>query len=206
MVSNYMQLLEKSFQKELTEDQASYMQFASEGAKRMYTLIDSLLIFSRATADTAFQDVDLNDVIDEVTRIVVSSSNRAVNINCGEMPAVLADHSQMVQVFQNIVANAVKYNDKEAVLISISHTIEDDAHRITIADNGIGIEARYREKVFELFKRLHHRDTYSGTGIGLSICKKIIHQMNGRIWIEDSPMGGAAFVFTIPMQTTPHLV
>lgn len=198
MVSNYMQLLEKSFGKELTEDQALYMKYASDGAKRMYTLIDSLLIFSRATSDTAFREINLNDVVEEVTRTVVPASSRPVHINCGALPVVLADYTQMIQVFQNLVANAVKYNDKADVSIDISYEADGDMHRITVADNGIGIEPRYREKVFELFKRLHHRDAYSGTGIGLSICKKIIHQMDGRIWIEDSPLGGAAFVFTLP--------
>jgi signal transduction histidine kinase len=200
MVSNYMQLLERSFGKEaLTEDQRSYMRYAADGAKRMYSLIDSLLVFSRATVDSAFREIDLNDVLDEVSRTVVSSSSKPVNIESDKLPEVLADFNQMVQVFQNIVANAVKYNDKSEVQISISCTTENNMHRIAIADNGIGIDPKYRDKVFELFKRLHHRENYSGTGIGLSICKKIIQQMNGKIWIEQSDLGGASFVFTIPV-------
>lgn len=199
MVSNYMQLLEKSFPKgSLTTDQSDYMRYASEGAKRMYSLIDSLLVFSRATVDAAFREIDLNDVLDEVSRTIVSSSNKPVDIDANQLPYILGDYTQMVQVFQNIIANAVKYNDKEIVEIKIRSSIEDKAVRVSISDNGIGIDKKHRDKVFELFKRLHHRESYSGTGIGLSICKKVIQQMNGKIWIEDSELGGASFVFSVP--------
>lgn len=199
MVSNYMQLLEKSFPKNsLSKDQQEYMRYAADGAKRMYSLIDSLLVFSRATVDAAFREIDLNDVLDEVTRTVVSSSNKKVNIISDQLPEVLADYHQMVQVFQNIIANAVKYNEHDSVEVRIKYALRDGMHRIAIADNGIGIDEKHRDKVFELFKRLHHRDSYSGTGIGLAICKKIISQMQGKIWIEGSELGGATFVFTIP--------
>ncbi len=199
MVSNYMQLLERSFDKNaLSDDQREYMRYASDGAKRMYSLIDSLLVFSRATADTAYTETDLNDVLDEVSRTIVSSSSKPVNIDADRLPYVMADYTQMIRLFQNIIANAVKYNDKETIEIRITATHENNLHRIAIADNGIGIDEKHREKVFELFKRLHPKESYSGTGIGLSICKKIIQQMNGRIWIEDSELGGASFVFTIP--------
>ncbi len=200
MVSNYMQLLEKSLQSNLNEDQTAYIHFASDGAKRMYSLIDSLLLFSRATVDTALQEVDLNDVLDEVSRTVTGSNSRPVDIEAMELPYVLADYHQMVQVFQNLIANAVKYNDKEIVKIRVTGVADSDLrmHQITIADNGIGIPLQHREKVFDLFKRLHHKEQYSGTGIGLSICKKIISQTGGRIRIEDSELGGTAFVFTLP--------
>jgi signal transduction histidine kinase len=199
MVSNYMQLLEKSFDKNaLSDDQRDYMRYASEGAKRMYSLIDSLLVFSRATADTTYTKIDLNDVLDVVKRTIVSSNSKPVNIDAEQLPHVMADYNQMVQLFQNIIGNSVKYNDKETVAIKITCALENKMHHITISDNGIGIENKHREKVFELFKRLHHKEVYSGTGIGLSICKKIIQQMNGKIWIEDSELGGTAFVFTLP--------
>ncbi|MCW5906707.1 MAG: tetratricopeptide repeat protein [Chitinophagales bacterium] len=200
MVSNYMQLLEKSFPKNLlSKDQHDYMRYASDGAKRMYSLIDSLLVFSRATVDAAFREIDLNDVLDEVTRTVVSSSSKNVNIISDKLPEVLADYHQMVQVFQNIIANAVKYNEHDAVEVRVTYDLQNNMHRIAISDNGIGIDEKHRDKVFELFKRLHHRDSYSGTGIGLAICKKIISQMHGKIWVEESELGGTAFVFTIPV-------
>ncbi|MDB5282371.1 MAG: multi-sensor signal transduction histidine kinase [Bacteroidota bacterium] len=201
MVSNYMQLLEKSMNKQLTEDQTTYIRYANEGAKRMYKLIDSLLVFSRSTIDTEKKLVDLNDVVDQVRRIVLSSVKRHVQVDSDQLPTILGDHSQMVQLFQNLIANAVKYNDKEEVFIHISYTPQQGIHRFSVEDNGIGIPHRYRETVFEIFKRLHDRESYSGTGIGLSICRKIIHSFNGRIWIEDGVMGGSAFVFTIPKQS-----
>lgn len=201
MVSNYIQLLEKSFKTELSEDQNTYVRYVNEGAKRMYKLIDSLLVFSRATMDPELKLVNLNDVVDEVERVVLSTSGKEVNIQSDELPSVLGDHSQMLQLFQNLVSNGVKYNDKPEVHIRISYTPEPRAHKITIEDNGIGIAPQYREKVFEIFKRLHNRESYSGTGIGLSICKKIVHRLNGKIWIEGSDMGGCAFMFTIPKKS-----
>lgn len=201
MVSNYIQLLEKSFKTELDEDQLTYVRYVNEGAKRMYKLIDSLLVFSRATMDPELKLVNLNDVVDEVERVVLSTSSKTVDIHADELPSVLGDHSQMLQLFQNLISNAVKYNDKDTVQIRISYIPEPRAHKVVIEDNGIGIQPQYREKVFEIFKRLHNRESYSGTGIGLSISKKIVHRLNGKIWIEDSKLGGAAFMFTIPKKS-----
>lgn len=201
MVSNYIQLLEKSFKTELDEDQLTYVRYVNEGAKRMYKLIDSLLVFSRATMDPELKLVNLNDVVDEVERVILSTSSKTVDIYADELPSVLGDHSQMLQLFQNLISNAVKYNDKDDVQIRISYVPEPRAHKIVIEDNGIGIQPQYREKVFEIFKRLHNRESYSGTGIGLSISKKIVHRLNGKIWIEDSKLGGTAFMFTIPKKS-----
>lgn len=202
MVSNYMQLLEKSCAGKLDEDQQTYMRYANEGAKRMYKLIDSLLTFSRATIDTELRLIDLNDVLDDVERIVSSSSSKPVRIDRDDLPSILGDYSQMSQLFQNLVANAVKYNEANEIVLYVAYKPEDQAHRIEFHDNGIGIPEQYREQVFDIFKRLHSRDSYSGTGIGLSICKKIIHRLNGRIWVEDSLLGtGSAFVFTIPKKS-----
>ena len=202
MVSSYMQLLEKSLNKNLTEDQATFIRYANEGAKRMYKLIDSLLVFSRATIDTEIKLVDLNDVVDQVRRVVLSSIKRNVQIDNDQLPVILGDYNQMVQLFQNLVANAVKYNEQEEAVIHISYTAGSNAHRISVEDNGIGIPLRYRETVFEIFKRLHDRESYPGTGIGLSVCRKIVHSLNGKIWVEDGVMGGSAFVFTIPKKSS----
>lgn len=201
MVSNYIQLLEKSLTGKLDDDQGAYVRYVNEGAKRMYKLIDSLLVFSRATMDPELRLVNLNDVIDEVERVIESTSTKPVNISTDELPSILGDHSQMVQLFQNLISNAVKYNDKAEIEIKISYEPEPRGHRFIVEDNGIGIAPQYREKVFEIFKRLHNRESYSGTGIGLSICKKIVHRLNGKIWIEDSQLGGVAFVFTIPKKS-----
>jgi signal transduction histidine kinase len=198
MVSNYMQLLAKSFGSQLDDDQAVYMRYASDGAKRMYALIDSLLVFSRATMDTDLKQVDLNDVLDEVKRIVLSSVNREVNIESDELPVIKADYDQMVQLFQNLLGNSIKYNENMVVNVRVSYVLSDHEHRFIIDDNGIGIAPQHREIVFDIFRRLHPRENYSGTGIGLAICKKIVHRLNGRIWVDDSTLGGSAFVFTIP--------
>ena len=201
MVSNYIQLLEKSLKGNLDDDQTAYVRYVNEGAKRMYKLIDSLLVFSRSTMDPYLRIVNLHDVVDEVERVIESTSTKPVSIISDELPAILGDHSQMVQLFQNLTSNAVKYNDKPEILIKVSYEPEPRGHKFTVQDNGIGIAPQYREKVFEIFKRLHNRESYSGTGIGLSICKKIVHRLNGKIWIEDSELGGVAFVFTIPKKS-----
>lgn len=198
MVTSYMQLFEKSLKAQLDEDQATYIRYATEGAQRMFTLIDSLLAFARATIDTELQPVDLNVVLEEVMHIVLSDKTRVIRITSDKLPVLKADNNQMLQLFQNLVANAVKYNDKGEIIIHISHKVDSTVHTFSVADNGIGIQPQHRQKVFDIFKRLHHRENYSGTGVGLAICKKIVNRFNGKIWIEDSNLGGAAFVFTIP--------
>lgn len=198
MVNSYMQLLEKSLHNQLTEDQASYIRYASDGAKRMFSLINSLLDFSRIAMDSRLTEVDLNAILSEVLRIVLSGTEKQVEVNADKLPSITADYNQMVQLFQNLLSNAIKYNDKQKVELRITCTPKPWANIISIEDNGIGIAPQYREQVFDIFKRLHHRDSYSGTGIGLSICKKIVHSLNGKIWIEDSKLGGTAFVFSIP--------
>jgi signal transduction histidine kinase len=198
MVSNYIQLLEKSLGSNLNEDQATYMRYAVDGAKRMYKMIDSLLVFSRATLETELKPVDLNAVLDEVRLILFSDSNLKLKLTANELPVIKGNYDQMLQVFQNLITNATKYNDKEVAEVNIRYVPGESEHVLYFEDNGIGILEEHREKVFELFQRLHHRESYSGTGIGLSICKKIINRLNGQIWIEDSPLGGASFVFSIP--------
>jgi signal transduction histidine kinase len=203
MVTSYMQLLEKSFNGKLDEDQAIYVRYAAEGAQRMFTLIDSLLAFARATIDTELQPVDLNLVLEEVMHIVLSHKAQAIDITFDKLPVLMADNNQMLQLFQNLIANAVKYNESQQIKIHISYKLENHAHTFAVSDNGIGIPLQHRQKVFDIFKRLHNRETYSGTGIGLAICKKIVNRFNGKIWIEDGNLGGVSFVFTIPANDAP---
>jgi signal transduction histidine kinase len=200
MVSNYMQLLERTGKEQFNEDQLTYMRYANEGAKRMFDLINSLLSFSKSTIDVQLKQVDLNNIVEEVRRIVIAADQRNIQIDSDVLPVIKADASQMLQVFQNLVSNGIKYNNSAEVKITISYISQPLTHRFSIEDNGIGIAKEHRELVFDIFKRLHDRQKYSGTGIGLSICKKIVHRMNGRIWIEDGRLGGSAFVFTISKQ------
>lgn len=199
MVSSYLILLDESLQGKLEGEQLLFMRYAREGTQRMLTLIDSLLAFARATAEAELQTVDLNLVLREVILIVQSDKQKQIDITNDKLPVLMAYHNQMIQLFQNLLTNAIKYNDKPGVRIHISYRSDGKLHTFTVADNGIGIQPQNRLKVFDIFKRLHNRDTYSGTGIGLAICKKIVNRLNGKIWIEDSDLGGAAFVFTLPV-------
>ena len=200
MINNYMHLLQRSMEGQLNDEQASYIRYASDGAVHMFGLINSLLDFSRAVVDPNLKEVDLNTIVNEVLHIVLSGAEHKVQITRDKLPSLTVDHNQMIQLFQNIISNAIKYNDKEMVQINISYQEKPWAHIISISDNGIGIEPRYRKQIFDIFQRLHHRNEYSGTGIGLAICQKIINNLNGKIWVEDSKTGGTAFVFSIPKE------
>lgn len=199
MVTLYMQLLEKRFEGKMDEDETQYLNYAKEGANRMYGLIQSLLTLTKINAETDKKQVDLNTVLNETIEYLKPQLQEAkVQINKMKLPKVSANYTHMLQVFQNLISNAVKYNRSQPPVIDINCMKTDSTYYFTIADNGIGIPEKHREKVFDIFQRLHSRNEYSGTGIGLTICKKIIEQLNGKIWIESNPAGGSKFCFTIP--------
>jgi signal transduction histidine kinase len=199
MVTLYMQLLEKKFEGKMDEDGTQYLNYAKEGANRMYGLIQSLLTLTKINAETDKKQVDLNVVLNEALEFLKPQLlEKGVEINKGKLPKVNANHTHMLQVFQNLISNAAKYNRSKTPVIDITCMNTDSAYYFTIADNGIGIAEKYREKVFDIFQRLHSRNEYTGTGIGLTICKKIIEQLNGRIWIESNQTGGSKVCFTIP--------
>ncbi len=199
MITNYTKLLERSFETPLTEDQQHYMHYIREGGHRMFSLIDSILQFSKIGAEERLRSVDLKDVLKLTIETVKEQyPNIKVTIDAPDMPIVGADEERMTQLFQNLMTNGIKYNKNEERYIKVTSKNLGAYHLMRIEDNGIGIAEAHREKVFELFKRLHNRNEFSGTGIGLAICKKIIKQLHGSIWIEDSSLGGTAFCFTLP--------
>ncbi len=117
-----------------------------------------------------------------------------------KLPVMLADKTQMTQLFQNLISNAIKYNKSPVPQVSLTYREENGSHVFQVSDNGIGIPPEHRERVFVIFQRLHNRNEYSGTGIGLSICRKIIEQMNGTIVVEENPTGGSVFVIQVPLK------
>jgi light-regulated signal transduction histidine kinase (bacteriophytochrome) len=171
-----------------------------DGAKRMQSLISDLLAYSRVTSYAGeFEEVDLNKVIEEVLfnlEIVIEENNAVITNET--LLKISADYSQMVQVFQNIIGNALKYRSKKTPKIHISSRKEDDKWLFSVKDNGIGIDPEYSEKIFQIFRRLHTREEYEGTGIGLAITKRIIERHGGKIWVESEPGKGSTFYFTIP--------
>ena len=171
-----------------------------DGAKRMQNLINDLLAFSRIKSRAEqYHPVDVRKVLDEVlfNLEIDIEENKAV-ITKEPLPVILADYSQIVQVFQNLIGNAIKYQSEKTPKIHISTVKEDNYRLFSVKDNGIGIEPQYASKIFDIFRRLHTKDEYEGTGIGLAITKRIIEQHKGKIWVESKPGGGSTFYFTIP--------
>lgn len=200
-VANYVQLLEMRYQEQLGADAKEFINFAVEGVSLMQTLIDDVLAYSK---------VDLQGVEFQLTDVKVAL-NRALNnlrgrsletgavITHDELPTVMADNTQLMQLFQNLIGNAIKFRSSNPPQIHIGASRLEDAWLFSVKDNGIGIEAQYSDRIFVIFQRLHTRDEYAGTGMGLAICKKIVECHRGRIWVESELGAGATFYFTIPV-------
>jgi light-regulated signal transduction histidine kinase (bacteriophytochrome) len=158
------------------------------------------LAFSRVgTRGKPFAPVDLGTVFgDAVANLDRAIQDHAAQVSCDAMPTVSGDAVQLTQLFQNLIGNAIKFRGDAAPVVRVDVEGEGEARAFSIVDNGIGIEAQHRERIFQIFQRLHERDKYEGTGIGLAVCKKIVERHGGRIWVEDAPGGGCAFRFTLP--------
>jgi len=199
MILGYIQLIKKHLSSNLTADEAELIQAAEAGVKQMDLLLHSLMELAKLNAKPVMTQVDLNEILLQVKMNLAETieARNAVLIS-GVLPIVQADYIQMVQLFQNLVGNAIKYNQSEQPRVKISTQVFATHLNIIVADNGIGIDETYRQKVFELFQRLHSKYEYNGSGIGLSICKKIMDGVDGKIYILDSELGGCAFVLELP--------
>jgi light-regulated signal transduction histidine kinase (bacteriophytochrome) len=202
MVASFSQLLEQRYKDRLDDDAHEFIGFIVEGSQRMKCLIDDLLTFSRVTSQAKeFERVDLESVLDVViSNLSISIKETNAVITHETLPKVFADPSQMRQVFQNLIANALKFQVQNTPEIHISAQKDEKEWTFSIKDNGIGINPQYHEQIFEVFKRLHTRLEYPGTGIGLAICQKIIQRHGGHIWVESEPGKGSNFYFTIPLK------
>ncbi|TWU46239.1 Phytochrome-like protein cph1 [Rubripirellula tenax] len=200
-VISFCELLEEDCIDQIDEDGRRYMGYISDGARRMRQLIQALLSYSRIQEEYSRAEcVDMNDIV----RIAVDDLSAPIDesdavVTVGRLPVVMGDPTQMVQLMQNLIGNAIKYRDQAAPTVHIDAQRSGEDWLFHVDDNGIGIEPEFREQVFGIFKRLHSRTAYQGTGIGLSICQRIVERSNGKIWIEDSPTGGTRFRFTIPV-------
>ena len=208
MVSSFTQLLEKQYKDKLDENALDYINYAVDGAKRMQALITDLLTYSRVnTQGDKFEDTNLEKVLDEVlfNMKIKIQENRAITTR-ESLPKICADYGQMVQIFQNLIGNALKYRSKETPQIQISARKEDKQWLFSVEDNGIGIDPKYADRIFMIFKRLHTNEEYEGTGIGLAITKRIIERHEGRIWVESELGKGSTFYFTIPDTLDNHII
>ena len=199
MVSGFLQLLEKKYKNELDETATEYIHYAVDGAERMKKLIVDLLAYSRVgTSKALLTEVNLNEVVQHVTDTFEMALNETEGkIITDQLPVITADKTQMIQLFQNLIGNAIKYRGKDAPIIEISCRDALGEWILTVKDNGIGIEPRFFEKIFIIFQRLHSKVEYSGTGIGLAICKKIIERHGGHIRVESELGKGSCFIFTL---------
>jgi PAS domain S-box-containing protein len=200
MVSSFTQLIERKYRDKLDEDANEYIWYVVDGAKRMQSLINDLLSYSRVTTKVKdFTKINLNETVDEAIfnlEIAIEENNAIVVVD--SLPPIYGDSSQMVQLFQNIIGNAIKYRSEKIPEIHISASEGDQEWIFKIEDNGIGIQPEYNERIFQIFQRLHGSHAYSGTGIGLAICKKIVELHGGSIWVNSKPGEGSIFYFTIP--------
>lgn len=198
MVTSYTQLLALKYGDMLDDTAKEYINYSVEGAKRMYELINGLLAYSRISRKEITRTVvDTTKVIDIVkANLSLVLRERKCTIETSDLPVLLADQNQMIQLFQNLIANGIKFS-KDPVRITVSARTEPAQFVFAVSDNGIGIEPQYFEKIFQVFKRLMPRDQYEGTGIGLAICKRIVENHGGRIWVESEPGKGSVFHFTI---------
>ncbi len=201
VITSYLQLLQRRYQGQLDNKADKYIDFAVDGASHMQNLINDLLEYSRLTnnaREPKFTNCKfiLNQAL--VGLKVVIKEYKAT-ISHDTLPDIMVDPTQLIQVFQNLIFNGIKFHNEEAPKIHIAAKQKGSEWIFSLQDNGIGIDPQYSEKIFEVFKRLHTREAYSGTGIGLAICKKVVERHGGRIWVESELGKGSTFYFTLPI-------
>ena len=205
MVSSYTQLLAKRYKDQLPSDAQEFMQFMVDGAARMKQLIEDLLAYSRVgTKGKEFVAASLEAPLKRALtnlRAAIQESGAAVTADA--LPTVDGDEVQLAQIFQNLIGNALKFRGAAAPHVHVGAVEEAGEWHISVADNGIGIEPQYFERIFMLFQRLHAMGEYPGTGIGLAICKKVAERHGGRIWVSSQPGAGSTFHFTLPKKEFP---
>lgn len=202
MITSFLQLLERRYQDQLDSDAHEFIGFAVNGAKRLDSMINDILIYSRvAKKSRDLEKVDMNTVMEKTCiNLKTSIDENNVRIIYPELPTIMADENLMVQLFQNLIANSIKYKGENAPEINISARRDNKSWLFCVRDNGIGIAEDYLEKIFVVFQRLHTDEEYEGTGIGLAIAQKIVHQHGGNIWVESELGKGSNFCFTLQME------
>ncbi|TVQ09601.1 MAG: response regulator [Leptolyngbya sp. DLM2.Bin27] len=199
MVTSYLQLLERRYQGRLDPDADDFIQFAVDGALRMRTLINDLLTYSRVgTQGQALEPTSCGLAVERaIANLQLAIKDSGAVITYGDLPQVRADPTQLTQLFQNLIGNAIKFRSADPCRIAIEASQKADDWLFAIQDNGIGLDLQYAEKIFVIFQRLNNRADYPGTGIGLAVCKKIVERHGGNIWVQSEPGQGTTFYFTL---------
>lgn len=199
MVSSYTQLLQQRYGEQLDDRARKYIFYAVDGATRMQRLITDLLAYSRVGSHARpFTRTDARAALAEALRdLSAAIAETEASVTSAELPVVLADRAQLAQVFQNLVGNAIKFRGAHAPRVHVGATRQGGWWTFRVRDNGIGIEARHFDRIFVVFQRLHSREEYPGTGIGLAVCKRIVERHGGRMWVESEVGRGSTFLFTL---------
>ncbi|MHA2370047.1 MAG: sensor histidine kinase [Candidatus Hodarchaeales archaeon] len=201
-IGSYIHLLERRYKSELDEEAQEFIKFAQNGVKRMQNLINDLLSYSRVgTHGKEFTPTDFQPVIERVLfNLQKSVEETGAVITHTAMPTIAADKQQMIQLFQNLISNAIKFCKGQSPIIKVSARLQSQEWVFAVSDNGIGIESQYQDRIFQMFQRLHSKKDFPGTGIGLAICKRIVERHKGHIWVESEPGEGSTFYFAIPVK------
>jgi signal transduction histidine kinase len=201
MITSYLQILSSRYKDKLDPEAVEFIGYALDGSSRMKNLISGLLEFSRLNNITDLKKMNTNATLSSVLENLsfhIKESN--AEIKSDDLPELTADPSLIAKLFQHLISNAIKFKNTDPLQIKISVEKTDDSYRFAITDNGIGIPKEYFEKIFIIFQRLHAKNKYPGTGIGLALCKKIVEQHGGTMWVESEVDKGATFYFTIPFE------
>jgi light-regulated signal transduction histidine kinase (bacteriophytochrome) len=201
MIASYLELIERRYQGQLDQDANEFIAYAVDGANRLQRMINDLLAYARVqTRGKPFEPVDSEFILKQaLTNLKMAIEESGVQISHDSLPSVMGDGSQLVQVFQNLIGNAIKFRDEKPAQIHISVESKTNEWLFSVRDNGIGIDPQYQERIFAIFQRLHGKQV-PGTGIGLSLCRRIVERHGGKIWVESEPGKGATFYFTIPIR------
>jgi len=201
MIGSYTQLIHRRHKEVFDEESTTFFNFVSEGVTRMNTLLDALLRYATiGKSEEDFEWLELKDAVElAVINLRVRIEETGAEITCGNLPKVHSIKSLLIQLFQNLISNAIKFRKKETIpVININTEESDEEFTLKVSDNGIGIAPEFQERIFIIFQRLHTRVDYQGAGIGLSICLKIVQRLGGKIWVESEFGKGATFCITIP--------
>ena len=201
MVASYTQLLSRRYAGKLDEAADEFIAYAVDGATRMQRLINDLLAYSRvSTQGKEFERTDCEAVLKQALanlRMALRESNAEVTHD--PLPTIMGDDTQLVQLFQNLIGNAIKFRGEEPASVHVGVERKESEWLFCVRDNGIGMDPQYADRIFVIFQRLHSKEEYPGTGIGLSVCKKVVERHGGRIWVESQPGEGSTFYFTMPV-------
>ena len=202
MITSFLQLLSRRYAEKLDETADEYISFAVDGASRMQGLIHALLEYSRVgTQGNAYESASLEDVLEQALgNLGVALQERGAKVTHDPLPTMIIDEVLVRQLFQNLIGNAIKFCGDKIPEVHVGAELREEDWLITIRDNGIGMDPESKERIFEIFQRLVPREEYEGTGIGLSVCKKIVERRGGQIWVDSELGVGSTFSFTIPVE------